>query len=108
MQRVVVLVAVRVVRETKMKRLVHRHFSSASRFNHRRYEQAVAEARERPEEFWRRQAELVDWRKAPSKILPAHSLGSWFADGELNTAHQAIDRHVLQGRGGNEAIIFER
>jgi propionyl-CoA synthetase len=33
--------------------------------------------------------------------------GGWFADGILNTCHNAIDRHVEAGRGEQTAVIYE-
>ena len=31
----------------------------------------------------------------------------WFPGGELNTCHNALDRHVDAGRGGQTALIYD-
>jgi propionyl-CoA synthetase len=62
-----------------------------------------------PEGFWRNQAEKLEWFKFPQKILQqdADGVGYWFADGEMNTAHMALDYHVINGRGNQAALIFD-
>ncbi|MGW0160225.1 AMP-binding protein [Mycobacterium sp. NPDC003323] len=57
-----------------------------------------------PHEFWRTAAEAIDWASAPTVILEDTT---WFADGTLNTAFNALDRHVLQGRGSAPALIHD-
>lgn len=74
-------------------------------FNHVAYRRAVKEAKDEPEAFWSREAAQIDWQRAPNRSLPQD--GVWFGGGRLNTAYQAIDRHVNAKRGGNDAIIFE-
>ncbi|BCK87971.1 acetyl-coenzyme A synthetase [Sideroxyarcus emersonii] len=62
-----------------------------------------------PEGFWRKQAEALEWFRFPQQILKrdADGIGHWFADGEMNTAHMALDHHVQQGRGGQLALIYD-
>jgi len=43
--------------------------------------------------------EVLDWSDAP--------FATWFADGELNVAHNCVDRHVEAGNGERVAIHFE-
>lgn len=64
---------------------------------------------EEREAFWRDKAAALDWFRAPSQILGQDSEGHyrWFADGELNTAHLALDFHVNNGRAGQTAIIYD-
>jgi len=43
--------------------------------------------------------EVLDWSNAP--------VARWFADGQLNACYNAVDRHVLEGRGDRVAFYFE-
>ena len=62
-----------------------------------------------PEAWWMRAAEAIDWTKAPSKALfdRGDHIYEWFADGEVNTCWNAVDRHVEAGRGDQVAIIYD-
>jgi len=62
-----------------------------------------------PVEFWRQQADLIRWYRAPETILSKDSNenDAWYADGELNTAYLALDYHVEQGRGEQIALIYD-
>ncbi|MEO5831768.1 MAG: propionyl-CoA synthetase [Nakamurella sp.] len=62
-----------------------------------------------PESFWMRAAEAVDWDVAPTRALDASAppFYRWFPDGELNVAHNALDRHVAAGRGNQAALIYD-
>ena len=61
------------------------------------------------EEFWREKAAELDWFKDPQKILSKDTDGihHWFADGEMNTCHMALDAHIEQGRGDQTALIYD-
>ena len=62
-----------------------------------------------PEGFWMEQAKAIDWVRAPSRALDDGNapLYAWFADAEVNTCHNAVDRHVEAGRGDQVAIIYD-
>jgi propionyl-CoA synthetase len=71
-----------------------------------------------PEEFWSRQAENVHWHKKPSNTLQkstkhlkkskvSHSHWSWFADGEISTTYNCVDRHVAIGNGNCLAVCWD-
>jgi propionyl-CoA synthetase len=62
-----------------------------------------------PEAFWLEAAKAVDWTREPSRALDSAGapLYRWFPDGELNTAYNALDRHVEQGRGEQVALIWD-
>lgn len=62
-----------------------------------------------PEAFWMQAASKIDWVKPPSKALDASRapLYEWFTDASVNTCWNAVDRHVLAGRGGQLAIIHD-
>jgi hypothetical protein len=61
------------------------------------------------EAYWMAAAAGLDWHRPPSRaFFPGQgSYGLWFADGWLNTCHNALDRHVLAGRGANTALIYD-
>ena len=62
-----------------------------------------------PEAFWMTAADAIDWVTKPSKALFADNapLYEWFSDSEVNTCYNAVDRHVLNGRGDQKAIIYD-
>ena len=62
-----------------------------------------------PVAFWAEQAQRIDWWRAPTIIesLDEQDAVRWFADGELNTAWLALDRHVAAGRGDQTALIYD-
>nr|MDQ3579406.1 AMP-binding protein [Actinomycetota bacterium] len=62
-----------------------------------------------PEGFWLDAARAVDWTKPPTRALDSSAapLYRWFPDGELNTCHNALDRHVAAGRGDQTALIYD-
>ena len=62
-----------------------------------------------PEAFWMTAADAIDWVTKPSKALFADRapLYEWFSDSEVNTCYNAVDRHVLSGRGDQKAIIYD-
>lgn len=61
------------------------------------------------EGFWLEAAQLVDWIVPPLTALDdsAAPLYRWFAGAELNTCFNALDRHVLAGRGEATALIYD-
>ncbi|WP_167104283.1 acetate--CoA ligase [Amycolatopsis granulosa] len=62
-----------------------------------------------PEGFWLAAAKAIDWTREPSRALDSSQapLYRWFPDGELNTAYNALDRHVERGRGEQAALIWD-
>ena len=73
------------------------------------YSDTYAQARDNPEEFWLQRAQLLDWYQTPERALSVDDNGMerWFADGVLNTCHNAVDRHVDAGRGQQVAIHYD-
>ncbi|MEJ7707510.1 MAG: AMP-binding protein [Nocardioidaceae bacterium] len=69
------------------------------------YDRSLAE----PENFWREQAELVDWIVKPTVILDRTQppFYRWYVDGRLNTCYNALDRHVIKGRADQTALIYD-
>lgn len=62
-----------------------------------------------PEDFWKKQTEELDWFKAPSKILGVdqYDYPQWFQDGKLNLSYLCIDKHINDGYGEQNAIIYD-
>lgn len=62
-----------------------------------------------PEAFWAEKAAQLDWYKPATNVLSTDENGiqRWFADGELNTCHLALDYHVDNGRGDQTALIYD-
>ena len=61
------------------------------------------------EAFWADRARLLDWSRVPQQVLAADDppFYRWFPDGELNTCHNCLDRHVAAGRGDQPALIYD-
>ncbi|GEK20109.1 acetate--CoA ligase [Cellulomonas xylanilytica] len=60
--------------------------------------------------FWAEQArELLSWEKPFEEVLDWSKapFARWFADGTLNAAYNAVDRHVEAGNGDRVALHFE-
>ena len=64
---------------------------------------------ENPSDFWGEAAEGIDWEKRWDKVLDDSKapIYRWFSGGRLNTCHNALDRHVANGRGEQAAIIYD-
>ncbi|MDG4715570.1 acetate--CoA ligase [Winogradskyella marincola] len=62
-----------------------------------------------PEEFWKTQSQNLDWFKQPNTILSKdkHDYYQWFADGQLNLSYLCIDKHINDGFGDQNAIIYD-
>ncbi|MBO0811992.1 MAG: AMP-binding protein, partial [Microlunatus sp.] len=64
-----------------------------------------------PDGFWAEQARAIDWIRRPDTVHSLEPAGAgdidrWFAGGLLNTAYNALDRHVISGRADQPALIF--
>ena len=76
-----------------------------------RYAAMYRESVEDPENFWRREAQRIDWIHPFTTVKEANFREDdfgirWFADGTLNLSANCLDRH-LATRGGATAIIWE-
>ncbi len=73
------------------------------------YQQAYDQSLSDPAGFWGEAAKLVKWDKAPKVVLDDSNvpLYRWFSDGMLNTCYNALDRHVIDGRADQPAVIHE-
>ena len=58
--------------------------------------------------FWEEQAGNLYWHKKWDQVLDWQSpFAKWFVGGKLNASYNALDRHVLEGRGDRIAFLFE-
>ena len=62
-----------------------------------------------PLKFWKNQTNDIFWVNKPTNILDDNNkpFYKWFSDGVLNTCFNAVDRHVIDGRGEQVAIIYD-
>ncbi|MCW2955617.1 MAG: acetate--CoA ligase [Thermoleophilia bacterium] len=69
------------------------------------YDQAAAD----PEAFWASFADKLDWHTPYERVLDWSDapFAKWFPGGELNVAHNCLDRHVAAGRGDRVAYHWE-
>ncbi|WP_271403417.1 acetate--CoA ligase [Kocuria palustris] len=81
-------------------------FAAQANFDAEVYDRAAAEG----PEFWAQQArELLSWSQDFTETLDWSNppFAKWFADGTLNAAYNAVDRHVEAGNGDRTALLFE-
>jgi len=83
-------------------------FQSRARVNSlTEYEALHRYALEKPEDFWREQAELLHWFEPPSETLVWNlPHAKWYVGGKLNVSYNCIDRH-LEKNGNKPAIMWE-
>src|SRR5213080_1424272 len=74
-----------------------------------RYHEVYARWQRDPQGFWREAAQDIDWIEPPKQVFDPHAgvYGRWFTGGVCNTCWNAVDRHVLKGRGEQAAIIYD-
>ena len=74
-----------------------------------RYPEVYARWQRDPEGFWAEAAQAIDWIETPKRVFDpdAGVYGRWFVDGVCNTCWNAVDRHVMSGRGEQVAIIYD-
>ncbi|MBK5926960.1 propionyl-CoA synthetase [Rhodobaculum claviforme] len=73
------------------------------------YADLHARSIEDPEGFWLQAAEAIDWVRPPSRALwdATAPVYQWYSDGLVNACWNAVDRHVIAGRGAQVAIIHD-
>jgi acetyl-CoA synthetase len=59
--------------------------------------------------FWADQARALHWHRPFTKTLDWSNapFATWFEDGQINASYNALDRHVIEGRGNRIALLFE-
>ncbi len=73
------------------------------------YAEAYADWQDRPQNWWEEAAAGIEWSRHWDVAFDASlgAFGQWFAGGELNICHNALDRHVHAGRGDQPALIWD-
>ena len=73
------------------------------------YKEIYTESIERPEKFWKDQANEIEWYSKPQIITSEDENGYplWYKDGELNVCYLAVDKHIQDGYGDNVALIYD-
>ena len=64
---------------------------------------------ENPTDYWANVAEDIVWTKKWDQVLDntAPPFTKWFPGGRLSLCYNAVDRHVDEGRGQTNAIIWD-
>lgn len=73
------------------------------------YNEVYRRSIEDPNGFWGDAAQHVSWDRKPKIVLDDSNppLYRWFSDGKLNTCYNVLDRHVINGRADQLALIHE-
>ncbi|MFZ1338322.1 MAG: propionyl-CoA synthetase [Paracoccaceae bacterium] len=73
------------------------------------YAQIYSKWQADPEGYWLDAAGAIDWEVKPTRALNADRapLYEWFTEAVGNTCWNAVDRHVVAGRGTQAAIIHD-
>ncbi|WP_458626897.1 AMP-binding protein [Winogradskyella sp. PC D3.3] len=74
-----------------------------------KYLELYNESIDNPEHFWKNQTNQIDWFKLPQTIRSKDKYGynQWFEDGELNMSYLCIDKHINDGFGEQNALIYD-
>jgi acetyl-CoA synthetase len=65
------------------------------------------DAAEDPERFWGEAAGQLPWFRSWDRVLEWEApTFRWFSGARTNLAHNCLDYHVAQGRGGQAALIY--
>ncbi|MGK2925530.1 MAG: propionyl-CoA synthetase [Lysobacterales bacterium] len=73
------------------------------------YQEVYRKSLEDPEGFWAEAAAALEWSKPWARVLDDSDAPyyAWFRGGEMNTCHNALDRHCASGRGAQAALIYD-
>src|ERR687888_877144 len=74
-----------------------------------RFDEVYRRSLDDPEAFWAEAAAAIDWDEPWERVLDDSRapFSRWFAGGELNPCHNALDRHVTGGRADQLALIYD-
>ncbi|MDF2367750.1 propionyl-CoA synthetase [Sneathiella sp.] len=73
------------------------------------YEEDYERSLQDPEAFWAAAAQEISWSKPWDRVLNADNppFYRWFEGAEMNTCYNCLDRHVEDGRGDQDALIYD-
>ena len=74
-----------------------------------RYTEEFEQSIRNPEQYWGEIAKIVRWDKHWEQVLDSTDKPyyRWFTGAEVNTCYNALDLHVAEGRGDQNAIIYD-
>ena len=74
-----------------------------------RYDETYRRSIEDPEGFWADAAKECHWYKQWDAVLDKSNepFYRWFPGGEINTCYNALDYHIDNGRGEQDALIYD-
>ncbi len=74
-----------------------------------KYSDFYKDSIENPESFWLSKAKDLAWHKVPTTILSKdkHNYNQWFENGTLNLSYLCVDKHINDGYGDQNAIIYD-
>src|SRR5210317_54966 len=73
------------------------------------YQEFYNNSIQNPKAFWKKQAQELEWFTAPNNILSKdeNNYQQWFEDGKLNLSYLCIDKHIKDGFGRKNAIVYD-
>ena len=73
------------------------------------YDDAYRLSLDNPQAFWAKASQDIEWVRRPRMVLNDSDplRPSWFPGGMLNTCFNAVDLHVLAGRGDQQALVYD-
>ncbi len=73
------------------------------------YEQAYEQSLRDPKGFWAAAAQELEWVRRPRATLDDSKPPRirWFPGGMINTCYNAVDLHVVAGRGDQAALVYD-
>jgi propionyl-CoA synthetase len=74
-----------------------------------RFDQVYKRSIEDPDGFWAEAADAIHWERRWDRVLDDSNkpFYRWFTGGQLNTAYNALDFHVENGRADQAALIYD-
>jgi propionyl-CoA synthetase len=75
----------------------------------RAYDEIYRRAIDAPDGFWSEAAEALSWWQPFDRVLDDSRppFYRWFPNGGLNICYNAVDRHLMAGRGNQTAVIYD-
>lgn len=73
------------------------------------YNEAYERSINDPDSFWGEAAENCHWYKKWDKVLDDSNkpFYRWFTGGQINTCYNALDYHIENGLGDQDALIYD-
>lgn len=84
-------------------------YTVSNNFENPIYDDVYESSISNKEKFWSDQAQELVWTKNFKKVLNRRHpyLQRWFPDGEMNICYNCVDRHVDEGRGDQDAFVYD-